>query len=397
MPSAKPERDLVLFLGAGFSADAGLPVMRTFGEKSEQVHKDCKSKQDRRKLGPTFVDAGCVFAEFQRICNKATNFVAADTVNMETVFCMAEARCHAQSCNKASHVLTCNGTPYNAREVVDQIQLWLCKVYQGNPLEPGWRKTPYAEFAKTLKDNDLGPRLTVLTTNYDLVFESFAWRVGLSCKYGIANSERVRIGERDESYLVDDSDDAAPLMCKVHGSINYFHEPEPPHDAPLQICDDVMKQGDLVTNSPNITVIHGGTERPYVLASDAVAMLRESNNGREFVTAVVPPTYAKLQEHQWLRSIWNNAVEALKSARKVIFIGYSMPESDGHLRAMIQSAMAERTLSEPPAVYVFDPSPEALIRYRDFFAPLKLKPAEHLWGMDMATACQSKLPEVLTN
>ena len=273
------------------------------------------------------------------------------------------------------------------------MQVWLFKMYQRNPLGPTWETTPYAKLIQSLNGNALGSRATVLTTNYDLVLESFAWKGCLRCTYGLRDSEPIRIRGGVETYLADDSDASAPLVCKLHGSINYFANPNSPDPGKLLICDDVQPTGGRVTNASN--VILGGASRPSVLNFDAVAMLRSSSFGPKITPQIIPPTYAKLQDLKWLRCIWSNAFEALKSAKKIIFIGYSMPESDGHLRAMIQAAMAARTLPEPPEVHVFDPTDQTLCRYSQLFQPLEGRKLR-LWKMSFEEAVQGRLPDILT-
>ena len=97
--------------------------------------------------------------------------------------------------------------------------------------------------------------------------------------------------------------------------------------------------------------------------------------------AIIPPTYAKLQRQPWLRRTWNRAFRAIKEAKLLIFIGYSMPESDGFMRAMIQGALAARSDPDPgPEVFVVNPfktpgdqageRDEQLIRYTSLFPSL---------------------------
>ncbi len=388
MVASKAERDLVLFLGAGFSRDAGLPIMSEFGASSRRAYRRCRMKQDRREMGPIYVKAGAVFRKFQQFCSRGGSVLSIDHDNMEVVFCVAEAL--RQTLGSSAKILRSYGRDYTAAEVYEQIQVWLWKMYQVNPLPRDWRQSRYTTFVKALKNAKAPEKVAVITTNYDLVFESFAWRVGLPCEYAVANSRRISGGGRTESYLASGPGPRPLLVCKLHGSINYFTDSG--EDEQLFICDDVLKSGDYVTEDGRVR--HGGTERPWVLSFDAVTRLRRKYKG-DFVPALIPPTYGKLEQFDWLRRIWRSAFDALRSAKKLVFIGYSMAESDGHLRAMIQSAMSKRTLASPPEVYVFDPSPEALVRYRQFFAPLKLASAQHLWGMDFATTCDTKLPDVL--
>ena len=62
MPMSGP-RNLVLFIGAGFSADAKLPVMAKFGEESKRELKNLREhlpggRRGSRDMAPELVAAG---------------------------------------------------------------------------------------------------------------------------------------------------------------------------------------------------------------------------------------------------------------------------------------------------------------------------------------------------
>ena len=396
MPSANPQRDLVLFLGAGFSAVLdNFPTMNCFCETSKKRIEECRQHVGNREEAGIYLEAGEVFSDFQQSCESAKRFLNIKTNNLETLFCMAEAIRES-----GIHQVSLQRTSLSPDKLVRQLQLWLWKVYQRNPFVKK-HESAYVKLMEALDEKGLGGHTTVLTTNYDLVFESFAWRhecsgpsqERLSCQYGLPNWAPVRVGKQHDSYLADQSDTSAPLVCKLHGSINYFEEPGAAEIAPLQICVDLMHQGDRLSYLK--PVVHRSKDpRPYVLCDDAVAMLR-TNYGRRFVPAIIAPTHAKFQQRHWLRAIWSNAFEALKSAKTIVFIGYSIPESDGHMRSMIQAAMAGREPDENPKVYVFDLCEETLMRYRTFFGPLGLQTGQHLCQMSFKQAMEKELPKLL--
>jgi hypothetical protein len=357
-------RPLVFFLGAGFSAHAGLPTMVQFGGASRsELEEARKSELDKRRhKGRDYAKAGRLFEEFRLFCERAKPFVQIDADNMEEVFCMAEAMREAKVLN-----VTLPSGKINLDELLRNIRIWLWKIYQRNPSlqYKGNQKAlqqPYNRFVSMLRDRHLWPQTTVLTTNYDLVFEAYAWMNGVLCTYPRPWIP-LRVGSRYESYIADDDQDA-PLILKLHGSVNFFAKPYESEENRLAIAVDVGQRGD-----PAIGKSHLPSSRPAIFAYDAEYALQDRYGPSLGDPAIIPPTYAKLRGFSWLRRIWALAFEALRDSEKIVFIGYSMPESDGFLRAMIRSAMAAREDPNPPFVYVFDPDPRGTVvkTYQAFF------------------------------
>jgi len=95
------ERDIVFFLGAGFSADAGLPTMENFGEASESELTALR-KLDRYAT-PLLRTAGVHFEAFREHCSEylrktssTTNAHTQKIGNLETLFCIAEILLEAE-------------------------------------------------------------------------------------------------------------------------------------------------------------------------------------------------------------------------------------------------------------------------------------------------------------
>ena len=72
--------------------------------------------------------------------------------------------------------------------------------------------------------------------------------------------------------------------------------------------------------------------------------------------------------------MWNCAFRAIQQARLLVFIGYSLPPSDGFMRAMIQGAISAS--EESPKIWVVNPFPDESARkqYTGLFPSLKDEP-----------------------
>jgi hypothetical protein len=79
---------------------------------------------------------------------------------------------------------------------------------------------------------------------------------------------------------------------------------------------------------------------------------------------------AKLRPSPWCTPTWRGALDARRSASLIVFIGYSMPDSDGFMTTLLSGAMATRTGEKPPAVYIVDPCKQVHDRYHRLFPAL---------------------------
>ena len=56
---------------------------------------------------------------------------------------------------------------------------------------------------------------------------------------------------------------------------------------------------------------------------------------------LVPPSWDKSEYRSTMRPVWNHAVEALKTAKRICVIGYSMPEADTFFKFLLTLGLAE--------------------------------------------------------
>lgn len=69
---------------------------------------------------------------------------------------------------------------------------------------------------------------------------------------------------------------------------------------------------------------------------------------------LITPTYLKSYARPQLSLIWQRAERAIREASRVVFIGYSLPDADYHIKYLLQKAMYRR---QPPQIVVVDSKP----------------------------------------
>jgi hypothetical protein len=124
---------------------------------------------------------------------------------------------------------------------------------------------------------------TIITFNYDLLVEEALTALTLKTSYRLSQTEQP---------------DGVPLL-KLHGSLNWI-ERQGTIDA-VGSYDDVRAQ----------------SEAP----------------------ALIPPTWKKTFPRS-MASIWGHAATALRTATRIIVIGFSLPETDLHFKYLLASGLA---------------------------------------------------------
>jgi len=60
--------------------------------------------------------------------------------------------------------------------------------------------------------------------------------------------------------------------------------------------------------------------------------------GGKVVPIIVPPTFFKVMSNHFLEQIWHKTDKLLRTAKKIIFCGYSFPDADIHIRYLLKRA-----------------------------------------------------------
>lgn len=348
------KKDIVLFLGAGFSCDAGLPLIKNFGSESRKDYDGIKEHlkpQNYRNAAHLLTKAAETFNWFQDFCRSSSIMKNSDLDNMEEVFCVAETILMS---SKEGDEISCCGRTETPQKLVDQIKLWLWKIYQQYPIhkqEKENKETCYDKlFKKIIKDYGLDSKLSIITTNYDLVFEYNCSKNGIECFYPI-DAESINIGNGGPYVYFgsnSNSNSKKVPVCKLHGSVNFFQNKS------FGIANRKAGKGYWIREY-----------LPAVFALEAIWDIMQKYPALS--PAIIAPTYAKLEGHKWVKDMWYAAFHAVVNAKKIIFIGYSMPPSDGFMKSFFAGAFALRKTCEKPKIFVVDKSEETSKRYRSVF------------------------------
>ncbi len=376
-------RDLVLFLGAGFSWDARLPLMSKFGTGSVSTQPGVPNNVRSHKAGPTILRAMQTYQAFEELCAQTGLLEKGDWANIEEVFGVAE-------CLKYAGVETVDlpGGPTLIDEVIAQIQIWIWKTYQQLPVMRGEarpealpNRDPYHALFESLRELDLARRTTIITTNYDIVPEYFSFLAGVPAHYPFDWDPSLGV-TASRKHFVDASGgpQRGPTLCKLHGSVNFFHD----NAGSFRVAADLGDGVERVGNTPPARF----KDEPAIAMYDAIWKIRQDRPA--WLPAIIPPSYAKLEERPWLSATWDRARTALSSAKAVIFVGYSLPPSDGFMRALLVGAQLLRGETSRPRTVVVDTCDAVRDKYRALFR--SIEPAERL---GFGEAMDQVIPDVL--
>ncbi len=82
---------------------------------------------------------------------------------------------------------------------------------------------------------------------------------------------------------------------------------------------------------------------------------RASDSARDLQPILVTPTHLKDLRDPHLARIWRRAEEVVRQARRITFIGYSLPGDDLHVKYLFKRALATRPAGvAPPRIVVVD-------------------------------------------
>ena len=378
------DRDVVMFLGAGFSADADLPVMSEFANTAKlerfDIARYVASDPPDRIMATEFERAARTYETFRQACVTSGVLSKKHSENLERVFCVADAL------RTGGHDLVdLGGEARRPDEVVADIEFWIWKVYHQLPFFNTRNRNPkpetYRRFFRLLADSGIGAKTRVITTNYDIVFEWMANEAGFRPWYPIQRSKRLDAGTGDKTFveLKPSGSNDLPIF-KLHGSINFFLEE--PASANVLIVPNI-------SDGRERNGVRFPGDMPAISAFDSIADLRATRGGRALRPAFVPPTHSKVTTLGWQKEVWQGAFRAISEAQAIVFVGYSMPRTDGFMEAMFSAALLAREDAKP-LVFVVARSDQTHRRFRKVYGRSTVVDTERVY---LAEATEVMLPE----
>ncbi|MDR3589852.1 MAG: SIR2 family protein [Negativicutes bacterium] len=163
-----------------------------------------------------------------------------------------------------------------------------------------------------------------VTTNYDtLIDNALADVPGSSLDYGLEFANRSPAG----------GDTPNLYLFKVHGSLNWLHCPS---------CNTISLTG------KNQGVLDLLTDRHRSGCQHCGAII---------LPVIVPPTFFKDTSNLFFNIVWNQAEQRLREVQKIIFCGYSFPDSDMHIKYLLKRAQVNRPEPQPLQFFVINGHP----------------------------------------
>ena len=201
-------------------------------------------------------------------------------------------------------------------------------------------------------------RSGLVSLNWDTVVESHLFNMGCGFSYGIGGRF---MNDREPGK------DAFPLI-KLHGSANWHY------------CDSCHTtlfggQGDGKTTLVHKTFLEaddfrtltGGEKVAADLARKPSTECKVCHNPKT-TARVATFSYAKAFDFFPYHASWDRALTQLRTARRWIFIGYSLPDADFAFKHLLKTAqLASEDRKEIYVVVKEDVDSQVVVRYKQFF------------------------------
>lgn len=357
--------DNVLILGAGFSYDAGIPLMSGFAERMWQFHA-----RGHNNLNPLSDQDAKLFAEVQRIRERLDSYhgrASFDDNNIEDLLSILSFDELGRRGGGGSSELS-----LMSRAIARTIEL-TCNIksrygFELRLAEDVTNSARYQRiweiFIHLLSQPNGAKRVpTILTFNYDLVLERALFNLLNSARFkaGQLPFETIRI-----RYHAGDVDGVTFRLQNAHYEKQASHLLDPGLE--LVSCEtQSTKHWDV-----DILKLHGSVNFPRgkIKATASSLSLIEAQDD----PFIMPPVFNKMQGQNRL-GMWKKGLEALRHAKHVVIVGYSLPRTDIYMQYFLKAALGPN--KELQKIIVFDPvlsaggpaATEMKERYANCFSP----------------------------
>jgi SIR2-like domain len=230
-----------------------------------------------------------------------------------------------------------NGMPYDGIEVRHELALLESSLRHSLAKRLEFSNDPTPDTLKRFGRTVLMQGASIVTFNYDDIVDKALYAESRQLAKGPSNT--IPLWDPDGGYgfycrsswvclsdFLASMDKCSSLVLKLHGSVNWR-----------------LRLGEQRHRGPTELLHHEGwTEKPqncHHLGHDDI------DAHLEIEPFIVPPVLLKtdLTLHPALQFVWKRAYEKLRTATRVVFIGYSLPLTD-----MASRTLFRESLSNPP-------------------------------------------------
>lgn len=303
----------VYILGAGFSVDAGMPLVSNFITKMKETA--VWLEENNRQV--EFQSIEKVF-KFRKESASAAYRLKINIDNIENLFSLASAVDQKSLGDSIVNAITatlnyCESTAYKkmtqfnmTAHYAEKFHLEIKKadlsipVGNGKSLEAARYDIPeidyYAFILGGCLMEDIKQNNSIITFNYDIELEKSLIRLNIPYNYG------MKLVNYDYPDHNKDNPESLPIL-KLHGSVNWAY----PED-----------RGKKLT-------VYKSYKEAFEKAKYRV---------------LIPPTWQKIFTGP-IQSVWQNAVNVLSTATRIIIIGFSLPETDIHFKYLLAAGLKD--------------------------------------------------------
>jgi SIR2-like domain len=320
----------VYILGAGFSADRGMPLINNFMFRMRDAH-EWLLQQDRKHEASAITNV----LKFRKEAASAAYRVKINLENIEELFSLASASGNKEN-NLSGDIriaiaATLDFCSTNQPELkfsirtkgaMPSFESYGCDddfgggvLYENIPIYRYYLDSMLGSQGVSRGEN------TFISFNYDTIVEDALTSMGVGFTYGFHKVDATY----NTSRLKFESNGLR--LLKLHGSINWTREKiSHSNDTPLQIYDSYQE-------------------------------VREKSATPD----LIPPTWRKNFDGG-LETIWGHALKAIESATRIIVIGFSVPETDTHFKYLMAAGL-QNNISAREIVFV-NPASDGILETR---------------------------------
>lgn len=320
MPDINIDKNVYL-LGAGFSKEVGLPLQDDFLLVAKEVYFNNRKQFNHFQR---------VF-EYQDTLTKMKYYLNYPLLNLEHLFNLIEMDMFYSNTKRLKNIKK-DFTKLICDVIIEKTPFPFIHNASGHlMIHDAFRR--YLSFISLLIKNDKNGLVihndSIITFNYDLVLEAAAciynWKrvEKLGNKYILGNlrgeENRLKFNTLfDKTNII--TDDVSNCYKKDRHT-SYFPD------------SNIFSEGD---NSIKLIKLHGSINWKTV------------KNGETFI---VPPTWNKSDTE--IRRLWNKAYSELTTAKRIIVIGYSFPETDIYVKSLLALALNDNNILQ--SIYFINP------------------------------------------
>jgi NAD-dependent SIR2 family protein deacetylase len=324
--SYNSHRDLLFVFGAGTSIADGAPLQKDI---LPQMLKNNYKSSELAKLVKKFIE---------------NNFDLADNnyPSLESVFGYLD-----YFISKRESL----GKEFTTIRLIE-IKEFMIRLIHHNISRSSNNKGIYRKFWETIDKTN--KNISIITTNYDtLLDEAFDFlypsKALIDYCINFMNYEQEDkidafnwwINPKAPVPIWDNKIPVPIKIIKIHGSLNWKY---------CNCCNQV-----LLTPWDTELDIDTLEFKGYIGAScnnpeEIIFDLECPNDNNSFGTFIIPPSHIKELNHPVISKLFDEAAEEIRKAKKIVFIGYSFPEADVHIKALFK-----KNLNKEIEMEVVDP------------------------------------------